>query len=172
MINNNKRFYIFRHGQTFATKYHTGYGWKVFSADILDEGKEELARLGKYLKDVKTDYNVSSRIKRCRQTAQIISDNSGKNFSFDKRLNEFFLETYGNLKRRINSFLEDLEKEGYESVLICTHGAVMNVMVNILTVQNLKLSNLFIYPDPGTLLIIEDGKLKDIKDFRGKESTF
>jgi broad specificity phosphatase PhoE len=162
-----KTYYIFRHGQTFATKYHTGYGWKVFSADILDEGKDDLKRLGVYLKNIKTDYNVSSRIKRCRQTSQIVSDNSGKTFSFDQRLNEFFLETYGNLKRRIRGFLGDLEKEGHEAVLICTHGAVMNVLVNILTNQKLKLSNLFIYPDPGTLLIIEDGKLKDIKDFRG-----
>jgi broad specificity phosphatase PhoE len=162
----NKTFYIIRHGQTFATKYHTGYGWKVFSADILEEGKPELERLGRYLKSVKTDYNVSSKIKRCRQTVQIISQNSGKTFSFDKRLNEFFLETYGNLKRRVTELLSDLESEKHQKVLICTHGAVMNVLVNLLTEQKLKLSNLFIYPDPGTLLIIESGKIRDIKDFR------
>src|SRR5437762_1931158 len=124
-----KIFYIFRHGETFATKLEKGYGRKVFSAPLLDEGHPAIERIGEYLKNIETDFNTSSNVKRCRQTVEIVSQISGKQFIFDKRLNEFFLETYWHFRRRIKGVLKDIDQKGFSSVCICTHGACIAMLV-------------------------------------------
>jgi broad specificity phosphatase PhoE len=127
-----KKYYIFRHGETFVTKGHRlGYGTKIFSANILDSGKPALEKLGRYLKEIPTDFNAASQYKRCRQTVGIISGQSGKEFIFDKRLNEFFFELPFLFRRRVISFLNELDRSGYETVLICTHAAVINEIMKL-----------------------------------------
>ncbi len=157
-----KKYYIFRHGDTFATKAGTAYGIKVFSAPILPEAKVALEKMGTYLNDHPTDYNVTSPLLRCRQTAKIVGELSDKQFETDKRLREFFLETIWNLRRRVKSFLKDLDNKGYETVAICTHGAVISELVNILTGRTLSWYQLPLYPDPGILTIITENNIEQI----------
>lgn len=156
------RFYIFRHGQTFSTKFGRPYGLAVFSAGILDEGKPALNKMGQYLKKVPSDFNVSSPFRRCKQTVEIISTESGKTFYFDKRLGEYLLETRGNFRKRIKSLILEVESLGYEHVLICTHGAVISEMMDLLLPGVYNVSNTFKFPDPGILIIAGDGKYEEI----------
>lgn len=158
------KFYIFRHGETFATKDSKGYGWRIFSASILDEGIPVIEKMGTYLKSVPSDFNASSQYRRCRQTVAIVNQASGKGFVFDLRLNEYFLETFNNFYKRLNSFLDFVEKEEYKSVLVCTHGACIAVLLKILRGQTPSKQDLFYYPRPGVLTIV-DGKKTEEVDF-------
>ncbi len=151
-------YYIFRHGQTFATKYHTGYWWKIYSADILEESKIPLKKLGFYLKDIKTDINLTSEFKRCLQSSQLVSKYSNKVFIKDKRLDEFFLETPEHLKRRVVSLLFDMENKVYKRVLICTHGVVIQMIINLLSQSNKSVIN----PKSGELFIIKGEDIERI----------
>lgn len=142
----DKTFYIFRHGETFASKGGVGYGDKVFTAPILEEGIPTLERMGEYLKDKETDYNVSSVIERCKQTSGIISRITKKQFVFDKRLNEPFMESFENIKKRLSSLLGEIEEKNYKSILICTHGAIIGALLGFFTAQEFAEENLFSFP--------------------------
>lgn len=157
------RYYIFRHGETLYTKNYKGfYGWNIFTASIIDEGVPAIVRIGEYLKDKPTDFNVSSQYKRCKQTVKIINQVTGKGFVFDRRLNEFIFETYGNLLRRTKSLLDFINEHLYNNVVICTHGAVIAALVTQILGEEFNWKNRLSYPDPGELIIIEDGKLEKI----------
>lgn len=166
-----KTLYLFRHGDTFVTKgqrlwyYPTflpetafSYGAKVFSASILDEAKPTIQKLSEYLKDIPTDFNASSQFRRCRQTVQIVEKETKKEFIFDKRLNEFVFETPWRFRYRVRSFINDLKAKDYDSVAICTHGAVLALIASILTGQKVG------FPKPGVLVIIKNGQIT-YKDF-------
>lgn len=159
-----KTYYIFRHGETFATKAGTGYGFRVFSAPILPEAVAPIRKMGEYLKTIETDVHVSSAVLRCQQTAEIITKTSGKKFSFDKRLNEYFLETVGNLRKRLQSLLTELDKKNYQNIVICTHGACIAMLISILTARHEKPTafNLFRFPPPGVLTIINANTVQEI----------
>lgn len=167
------RFYIFRHGETFATLHKNpqrfgavqAYGRKLFSASILEEGKPAILRLGEFLKVRSTDFNACSQFKRCKETAQIVTDITGKGFVYDKRLNEIVFETVGHLKNRVKSFLDFVEEHEYKNVAICTHGGVIAVLKNLILKGEYNWGVRNDYPGPGVLIIIEDGEYKEI-DFR------
>ncbi len=160
----NTTFYIFRHGETFATKAGKGYGMRVFSAPLLPEATGALERMGEYLKSIDTDFNVSSAVRRCRETVAIISTVSGKEFFFDKRLNEFFLESVGHLEKRLQRLLDDIEKNAYKRVLICTHGACLSLLITLLSIKKDHHTsyNLFQYPPPGVLTIIIGNTIQEV----------
>lgn len=162
-------FYLFRHGETFVTKKQNlwyypkflpttafSYGTKIFSASILEEGKPVIRKLGNFLKDIRTDFNASSQFRRCRQTVQLITEESGKEFVFDKRLNELVFETPWHFRRRIINFTNELESKEYKSVAICTHAAVLALIAGILT------KKLIGFPKPGIMLVIKDKKITAI----------
>lgn len=166
-----KTYYLFRHGETFVTRgqrlwYYPkflpetafSYGTQVFSASILNETKPTIQKLAEYLKDVKTDFNASSQFRRCRQTVQIVEKETKKEFVFDKRLNELVFETPWTFRYRVGSFLKDLEKHEYQSVAICTHGAVLALFASLLTGKVVG------FPKPGVLVIIKDHEIT-YKDF-------
>jgi broad specificity phosphatase PhoE len=159
-----KTYYIFRHGLTYAVKTGTAYGMGLFTAPIIDEAKPALERMGKFLKDKPTDFNISSPLTRCRQTVEIISKMSGKEFVFDRRITEFFLETGWLVRRRVGRLLKEIDKKGYEKVAICTHGAIISTLINALTPREgqEREYDVFRYPDPGVLVVIEDGKVEEI----------
>lgn len=161
-MSKDKKFYILRHGETFATKRGIGYGVRIFSAPLLPEARRAIERMANYLKDIPTDYHVSSRIKRCRQTAQIITEITGKEFAFDARLNEYFIETFGHFRKRIQSFLDEMQSSEYKNIVICTHGAGIAGLVSLITKTNFDRYTLFNYPPPGILTIIEKEKLQQI----------
>lgn len=154
------KFYIFRHGETFATKAGTGYGYRIFSADILPEAEVPLRNIGKYLKDKKLDFCVSSKFKRCRQTVGIIKAETGYNFQFDGRLNEYFLEPYWYLRRRVTSLINEIRAAKYKTVGICTHGAVIAALIHVLTPEaDRQPFSIYNFPPPGVLISVIDGKV-------------
>src|SRR5579885_1468495 len=106
-----RTFYIFRHGETVGSRRGGFYGIHYFNAPVLDEGVESIKKMGEYLKQFKADLFISSKFKRCRQTAQIVSEITGVPFETDKRLNERGFERRSDVRRRVSSLLEDLAKE-------------------------------------------------------------
>ena len=157
-----------RHGETFATKRNSGYGMRVFSAPILMEGIPAIETQAAFLLDIKTDYNVSSPIKRCRQTAKIVHNITGKEFHFDRKIREFFLETFGGLKNRVAKFLSDLDNSEYETVLVITHGAVIAALTHLLARDSFHIAEITDYPKPGVMRVIERGKQMKEIDFNLK----
>jgi broad specificity phosphatase PhoE len=160
-----KKFYIMRHGETFATKRNTGYGWKILTASILEEGKPIIEKQGKYLRNKEIEYCVASPIKRCKQTSAIVRAESGKDIFFDRRLSEFFLESFGGFKKRVRSFLKEMDEKGYEEVLIITHGAVIAALTHLLSRDTFQISEITDYPKPGVMTIIEREKIAQLIDF-------
>lgn len=164
-----KKFYIMRHGETFATKRNSGYGWKILTASILEEGKPIIEKQGKFLKEKEIDYCVASPIKRCKQTAAIVRAESGKDIFYDRRLSEFFLESFGMFTKRVQSFLNEVDAKGYEEVLIITHGAVIAALTHILTRDVFQISEITDYPKPGVMTVIERDNAAQLIDFNIKQ---
>lgn len=157
-------YYIFRHGQTKYSKYHLPYPKDNRFVEILPEGKEVIERLGKYLKKIKSQKNFSSEYYRCRQTTEIVGKFSDLKFNKDKRLNEKSGESFNDFKTRVKDFVEEIEKKNYDSVVICTHGAVIAAMRKLLLGKGLRISNLPFYPKTGILMIVR-GKEIEYVDF-------
>lgn len=159
-------FYICRHGETFVTKEKRfWYGRRVFSAPILEEGKPALHRMGQYLKNIFTEANFSSPYLRCRQTSQIIFEETGKTFLFDKRLGEYLWEPFGHFRRRIKSFLKYIESQKYQHILICTHQAVITALIKIIKEGDVSPNQPLLDVEPGTLVIVEKGQETKVIDF-------
>lgn len=156
----SKHIYIFRHGQTSATKNNRPYGWKIVHANILDEGKPALRRMANYLREIPSQQQFSSQFKRCQQTVTIIEEVTRKQFSFDKRLNELMIETFGHFKRRIRTFLQDIEKSEDQTVFICTHGGVIAGLTSFLSKGDFRREDVFYYPPPGVLIHCYQGKVE------------
>jgi len=125
----SKIYYIFRHGLTYALQTSTSYGDSILTAPIIDEGREAIEKIGEYLKDKMTDFNVSSPIIRCKQTSGIVSKITGKEFVFDERLTEYNMESQTSLEDRLKSLLSEINEKDYEKIAICTHGAVISVLI-------------------------------------------
>lgn len=158
-----KTYYIFRHGLTNALKTATAYGDTILTAPIVKDGEEAIEKIGEYLKDKETDFNVSSPIIRCKQTSGIVSKIIGKKFIFDDRLTEYNLESQASLEERLKSLLSKIEEKGYEKIAICTHGAVISVLIaQIASTQSSTKYDIYNYPDPGVLVIIQDKNLQEI----------
>ncbi len=157
-------FFLVRHGETFASLNskpgEENYGDKVLSADILPESKPIIAKIGLYLKNVKTEANLVSPIKRCIQTSEILEKTSGKTFKIDERLKEYYEETFDDLRKRVDSLLNEVKI--YQNVLVCTHGAVISAIKHLVLKDDFKLDDIHDYPVPGTLIIIKDNKLEEI----------
>jgi broad specificity phosphatase PhoE len=161
-----KTYYIFRHGETFATLKNSGYGLRRLTAGILESGKPTIEAMAQYLKTVPTDINLTSPLTRCRQTAQIITLITGKKFKVDWGINEM-LEPFPLLRLRLKNFLVRAEGSPYNTFLICTHGACIAGLTALLTKDEFKAEGLFVYPKPGVLFKIEDGKVEEF-DFNIK----
>lgn len=155
-------FYILRHGETLVSQTNGVYGDTILTAEILPEGKPAIEKLTGYLKDVATDFNASSRILRCRQTAAIVSQATGKDFLFDSRLNELYNETVDKFVAKIKDFLEEVRRGGYRNVLICTHGAVIAILTSLIVSGDLTTYNVTSLPRPGVLRVIQAGKVQDL----------
>lgn len=164
------KFYIFRHAETFSSKYGISYGKDNLQSPILFGGKEAIIKLANYLKDIFSDFNVSSPYERCKETVEIISKITDKQFVFDKRIGEYMNISYEKLKKRLLDFLNEINKKGYKSVLICTHGAVVSLLVHLICDINLEETvPLSEYKDTGDLVVIEDKTVKTI-DFNHERS--
>jgi broad specificity phosphatase PhoE len=154
----DKTYYIFRHGETFATRNKRWYWHEYYSASILEEGKPSISKLAKYLRHVKTDFNVSSPFIRCRQTVELVTQITAKKFVFDSRLKEYGLELPWAFKRRLLNFIKDMESSKYNKILICTHAIVIEMLIQYLEQDRISLRERVSAPFPGILTIIENRK--------------
>ncbi|HLL61018.1 MAG TPA: phosphoglycerate mutase family protein [Candidatus Nitrosocosmicus sp.] len=154
---------LIRHGETFSTinRQWYGYGFRIFSAPILEEGKPTIIRAAEFLKTIDTDYHLASPFRRCRETAEIISKVTGKQFIFDRRLGELF-EPFWLFKRRVLHIARDIENSSYNNILICTHGAVIASLTHYFMSGNINIKNLSDFPRPGVISIIENKKLTQL----------
>ena len=154
----DKTYYILRHGETFATKTRSSYGDQIESSPILEEGIKVIERIADYLKDIPTDFNVSSPYIRCKQTVLIIESRTDKIFNYDDRLGEFYNKTFDQFKVIVLNLIKELEGSKYETILICTHGSVISAFLNYLLYHHINAEDLPNYPSPGELLIIKNNK--------------
>ena len=153
-----KTFYLFRHG--LATHSHFGYGDKIVTAEILPVGIPPIERMATFLKDIPSDYNVSSEFLRCQQTTKIISDITKKQFVRDPRLNEYYNESFGEFRTRVKSFLQEIEAKPYKDIIICTHAAVIAALKNLITNNSFYIFQQFTYPKTGVLMIIKNNNIE------------
>ena len=164
-----KNYYVFRHA--LATHSVSGYGKDIVSAHILPEGIPPIEKLAQYIKsnNIESDYNVSSEFTRCQETTQIITNITGKIFTTDSRLNEYSAEeNYSNesftvFRDRILSFLMDVEQDDTKkTICICTHGAVIAGIKNILLNGRFSEDLLHDFPPTGVLLATsQNGTLEE-----------
>lgn len=159
--------FIFRHGETFETKNGSlPYGPRVESAQILPEAIPVIKRLGKYLKNIKTDTNYTSPYLRCIQTVEIVTEVSKKVFLVEDRLSEYRpeKETLDELIARVEEFFKYLKSQKLDSAAICTHGFPISVLTQLATKGFVRKHEMENYPKPGELTIIKNCK-KGIVDF-------
>jgi len=87
----NNTYFILRHGQTIYQAEEKGitYPWPEPSPIFLTEkGKKDVGESAKELKDKNIDIIYSSDIPRVRQSAEIVSEETGKEIIFDVRLRD------------------------------------------------------------------------------------
>jgi broad specificity phosphatase PhoE len=166
------KYYIFRHGDTFYSKNRTSYPEDNFSVEILPQGIPALEKIGAYFKNITVDYSVSSEYLRCQQSNKIVGEISGLKFEKDARLNEFSHEVFDNLVERLESFVGEMEEKKYQTIVICTHGAVIAGLKNILMGSDYEKSEMVDYPRPGVLTIIEDKIIEEIDFNSPQNGTF
>lgn len=157
-------YYIFRHGQTFASKRGIDYGETQFTAEITREGLPAVERLALYLKNVEVDENYTSELLRCVQTTEIVSRLSGKRFEKLPLLNEFLEPTFEEFKTRMLELVHRLERGHVKVYSLCTHGGVVSALKHFLTRGEYEIENLMDYPETGKLMIIKNGTV-DVLDF-------
>lgn len=157
---NNKNIYLVRHGLATLSKW--GYGRKKLTADLLPQGEIAIERIAGYLKDIPNSYNISSDLPRCKHTAEIISRITGKSFCFDKRLTEYYHETFTDLKTRVFDLLEDLSTRPEKNVIICTHGSVIAAIKHLIIENKFVRTHYLDYPKTGELAIIQNKEYREI----------
>jgi len=162
-----KTFYIFRHAR--ALQLGEAYGDRILTAEILLEAKPPIKRLAQYLKTKPVDACYSSEILRCVQTAQIVGEVLGKEFTPDARLNEFYVEQFPEFYDRVKRFLDEIEKLPAQHIAICTHGAVIGGLKNFLVKGEFEFDDLLDFPTSGVLLTIHNQHVEE-KDFNVKGS--
>ncbi len=157
-MNQSKTFYLVRHG--LATHSLHGYGKRKMTASILKEGIPAIKKVATALKKVGESTNISSEIIRCRETSAIITEITGKKFTYDKRLNEDNNESIGDIRKRVQDFINDAFKLPQHNIIICTHGIVIAAIKNLLINKKFVTRNILDYPTTGTLVIIEGNETK------------
>jgi broad specificity phosphatase PhoE len=155
--------YIFRHGM--AVHPNEGYGSRVLTAELLPEGIPPIQRLARHLLHAPSNYQVCSEVLRCRQTAAIVTEATGKPFVIDPRLREYHQETFDELAERTKDFCDELERSSYENAMICTHGAVIAALKHYLTEGFFDRRHETDYIQTGQLLVINDDKALEVFDF-------
>lgn len=161
-------YYIFRHGDTIETDNplirFLGHRSDSRYIDIQPKATHALERIGNYLKAITMDVNFTSPYPRCINSALIVSKITNTVFKLDDRLTEIEKngETISELETRVKSFLDEIDKKNYFSVVICTHGAVIAAIKHLVTSNNFFFFNIWDYPQPGHLIIIKEGKISQI----------
>ncbi|MEM7032660.1 MAG: histidine phosphatase family protein, partial [Chloroflexota bacterium] len=92
----------------------------------------------------------------------IVAEARNTPFVSDARLNEYHDETFDEMKARVKDFLDSLQEQPYQQVMICSHGMIIAALTNFITKGSFELANQNDYPPPGELFIIRDKKVDKI----------
>lgn len=160
-----KTYYIFRHAITFYSKNGLPYGDNQLTAEILEEGIPPIERLALHLKNLKIDAFYSSELLRCRQTSEIASNIMNIPFETDARINEIYVnspESFNNFEVRLKHFLKSTEESLSQSIAICTHGATIAGLKNIIMTGSFSIIDLSDYPKSGELWTVTSKKLETV----------
>ena len=147
------KLYVVRHGETMENANNCLVG--RINSSLTPKGKEQAKQVSNYFKDKKIDLIVSSPLDRCKQTAQIISNNTpiiysdkllgrdhgeftGKprdsiNFdeywNYNKNIQYEKAESVKDLYNRVATLIEELkEKYKDKNIIIVTHSGIMRVL--------------------------------------------
>jgi len=157
-------YYLFRHA--LAT-HESSYGDRILTATILPEGRPSIERMAVFIKEQKelaSSINFVSPVVRCQETAAIISKVTGKKFVTDERLTEFrginHEETASDISLLCQSFLNEMENQQTQHVLVCTHGTAMAAFKHIFFNQPYSEEDIHDFPNNGVLWIFHNGSLK------------
>jgi broad specificity phosphatase PhoE len=160
------KYFIFRHGETYNTKNSIDYDDKsVVEADILPESIPVIKNIARFLSKKNIDYCVSSPLKRCRQTTKIIEENTNYNFAIDQRITEYYNESVKSMVKRLKDFLEEIDKKGYSTIAICSHGEPVSALVKLIVDGKFTIKDLHKYPQTGVVVVVENNKVT-FKNFR------
>ncbi len=160
----NNSYYIFRHGETFASKGNVDYGAKEYITEILPEGVPAIQQLAEYLNTIQTTRNLTSELLRCVQTSGIVAEVTGKKFERFPLLNEFLEVSFVEFGLRMKKLVAELESKDNQTYLLCTHGAIISALKYLLTTGDYEKQNLMDYPKTGTLIVIKEAGV-DLLDF-------
>ncbi len=103
-----------------------------------------------------------SEIPKALQTAEIITEITGKEFVRDQRLNEHHKETWQELVARVEGFLAEMNASKHENLFVGSHGAVIAVLTNHINKGRFKVRSQFEYPKPAGLFVIKGGVIEEI----------
>jgi broad specificity phosphatase PhoE len=153
-------YYLFRHGQTFFSKYHLKYGKKNDTAEIIPEGIPKIINIAAKLKEEEVKVIYSSPIKRCVQTVEIIKKEVPTikiiyYQSLEEEKVSRGLETFEDQTERIKNFLDEIKEKKLEKVAICSHGWPIAVMIALLKNKRVNRLSLLNYPKCGVIVTID-----------------
>lgn len=171
------KLYVARHGQTNYNELGLCNSDPRVDVHLTKTGIKQAKKLTEELKSVEIEHVFVSELKRTKQTAEIVNEFHGAPFTIDARLNDIRFgyegkhyseyqsalegaddkwtarfnggESIKDLRERAQSFLDDLKKKNYNSVLIVTSGGVMQAIYGIL--NNLSFEETWEFrPDKGS----------------------
>ncbi|MBL8133047.1 MAG: histidine phosphatase family protein [Anaerolineae bacterium] len=160
-MSNEKQWYIFRHG--LATHSKTGYGDRIYSAEVLPEGIPPIQRLGQYMTLLPYDYGARSEFLRCQQTAGIVTEATGRSFTPDARLNEHVSEPFEAVRDRVQRFVDEMNGSPYQHIWVCTHGMIIAALKNLILHGSFTRRDELDYTQPGQLLILRGGAAEVVR---------
>jgi broad specificity phosphatase PhoE len=174
----NNKYYILRHGEAVSNIKGFVSSWPEKSENPLTEaGVEQAKQVAKKILSENIDLIFSSDILRAKQTAQIIAGQLKKEVKFDERLREIDFgifnskpiadfvghfankekrikekaphgESYEDILKRIESFLENIEKTySNKKILIVSHQAPLFILEGIFLGYSLEESVEFFTDD-------------------------
>ena len=148
------KLYVVRHGETMENANNCLVG--RINSSLTENGIEQAKKISNYFKNKKIDIIVSSPLDRCKQTAQIISNNMipiiysdsllGRNhgeftgkpkesinfdeyWNYNKNIQYKSAESVKDLYNRVAKLIEDIKEKYYDKTLIIvTHSGIMRVL--------------------------------------------
>jgi len=146
-----------------ATHSKTGYGDKILTAEILPEGIPPVKRIGAYLREIPYDFGACSEFIRCRQTAAIVSEITGRGFVPDARLNEQYQESFDAVRDRVRAFVIEMQQSPHQHIWVCTHGIVIAALKHLILTGSFAQKDELDYILPGEILVIHAGESQVIR---------
>jgi probable phosphoglycerate mutase len=173
------KVYVARHGQTNYNEAGLLNSDPTVDVYLTDKGIEQAKNLAIKLKDLDLACIFTSELKRTQETASYINEFHNVEIVVDARLNDIKFgfegknyseyhsalnnsdhkwsarfndgESIEDLRKRVQSFMDELNKKDYPTVLVVTSGGVMQAMYAI--ANNLSIEDAWDFrPEKGSLI--------------------